>query len=74
MYKHSQIKDFELKDKYYFIAIGGIGMSGLAKFLLENGKKVSGSDINESKYTKELEKLGAEIFIGHNPNCSGINL
>ena len=52
------------KKKYYFIAIGGVGMSGLAKYLLENGCEVSGSDITESKYTSQLRKLGAKIYIG----------
>lgn len=52
--------------KFHFIAIGGIGMSGLAKYLIELGCCVSGSDIKESKYIKELEKLGAKIAIGHN--------
>lgn len=51
--------------KFHFIAIGGIGMSGLAKYLLELGCSVSGSDINESKYTKKVEKLGAKVSIGH---------
>lgn len=55
-----------IENKYFhFIAIGGVGMSGLAKYLLENGYKVTGSDIQESKYTKALEKLGAKIYIGH---------
>lgn len=59
----------DIKDKkFHFIAIGGIGMSGLAKYLLELGCKVSGSDIKDSKYTKELEKLGANITIGHQAN------
>ncbi len=52
--------------KYHFIAIGGIGMSGLAKYLLEDGNIVSGSDISDSKYIKKLRLLGAKIFIGHN--------
>lgn len=51
--------------KYHFIAIGGVGMSGLAKYLLQKGYIVSGSDIAESKYTKQLQDLGAKIFIGH---------
>ena len=51
--------------KYHFIAIGGIGMSGLAKYLLEKGFEVSGSDISDSKYINNLRKLGAEIYIGH---------
>ncbi len=40
-------------------------MSGLAKYLLENGYNVAGSDISESKYTKQLKELGATIHIGH---------
>lgn len=51
--------------KFHFIAIGGIGMSGLAKYLLEQGYSVSGSDVEESKYTKKIEKLGAKVYIGH---------
>ena len=50
---------------YHFIAIGGIGMSGLAKYLLEDGHTVSGSDIADSKYLEPLRKLGAKIYIGH---------
>lgn len=50
--------------KYHFIAAGGVGMSALARILLEKGCIVTGSDLNESKYTKLLRDLGAEIFIG----------
>jgi UDP-N-acetylmuramate--alanine ligase len=53
-----------LNKKYYFIAIGGVGMSGLAKYLLENGCEVSGSDIVDSKYIDKLRKLGATVYIG----------
>ena len=55
-------------EKYHFIAIGGIGMSGLAKYLLENGYEVSGSDIEDSKYARILKNMGAKIYIGHNEN------
>ena len=55
----------EIKTKnFHFIAAGGVGMSALAKFLLEKGCHVTGSDISESKYVKLLRELGAEIFIG----------
>lgn len=40
-------------------------MSGLAKYLLENGCDVSGSDIKDSKYVDKLRKLGATVHIGH---------
>lgn len=48
----------------HFIGIGGIGVSALAKYHLSKGKKVSGSDISSSSLTKELESLGAKVFIG----------
>jgi len=52
--------------KYHFIAIGGIGMSGLAKYLLEDGHTVTGSDIQDSKYINALKDMGAIVSIGHN--------
>lgn len=55
---------FEEIDGFYFIGIGGVSMSGLAKFLLSLGKKIGGSDIRESEYTEELEKLGVKISYG----------
>ncbi len=51
---------------FHFIAIGGVGQSALAKILLCLGYKVSGSDIQDSKYVQLVKKLGAEIYIGHN--------
>ena len=57
-----------MKKKYHFIAIGGVGMSGLAKFLLQKGFEVSGSDINDSKYVQKVKKLGAKVYIGHDEN------
>lgn len=43
-------------------------MSGLAKYLLQKGFEVSGSDINDSKYVQNVKKLGAKVFIGHDEN------
>ena len=40
-------------------------MSGLAKYLLEDGHSVSGSDISDSKYVDKLRQMGATISIGH---------
>lgn len=50
--------------KIYIIGIGGIGVSGLAKILLELGKEVSGSDLVSSEVTDRLISLGAKIIIG----------
>lgn len=51
--------------KYHLIGIGGIGMSGIARLLLEKGDKVSGSDLRRSKITDQLEKERVQIVIGH---------
>ena len=52
--------------KIHFIGIGGIGMSGLAEILINQGFKVSGSDLALSEVTDHLQDLGAEIHQGHN--------
>ena len=49
----------------HFIGIGGVSMSAIAKVLLHNKIKVSGSDFSLSASTEELISLGAEITIGH---------
>ncbi|MHB8840178.1 MAG: UDP-N-acetylmuramate--L-alanine ligase [Candidatus Aquicultor sp.] len=49
----------------HFVGIGGAGMSGIAKVLLDMGYKVSGSDLKESRYTASLREKGAIISIGH---------
>lgn len=54
-----------MEEIYHFIGIGGIGMSALARILLQQGKKVQGSDCAATKITKELEKLGARVYLGH---------
>lgn len=51
--------------KIHFIGIGGIGMSGIAEILLDQGFKVSGSDRALSEVTQRLESLGAKIFGSH---------
>lgn len=48
----------------YFIGIGGIGISALAKFYLEKGEKIAGSDAYDSDLIETLRKAGANIFIG----------
>ncbi len=52
------------KMKIHFIGIGGIGVSALARYYLEKGHKVSGSDLASSEITKGLRKRGARIRIG----------
>lgn len=45
----------------YFIGIGGIGMSNLARYFMSKGMRVAGYDRVETPLTKELVKEGAEI-------------
>lgn len=59
-----QLKEFNKDTKIYFIGIGGISMSALAKHLFHKGYHVSGSDLNRSVQTEDLSKLGVSIFIG----------
>lgn len=51
--------------KYHFLGIGGIGMSGLARILIGKNTEVSGSDQVSSDVTEGLQKIGAQVFIGH---------
>jgi len=50
---------------YYFIGIGGTGLSPIARILLERGQQVSGSDMLLSPMAQEVQELGAEVHIGH---------
>ena len=45
----------------FFIGIGGIGMSAIARYFASNGKKVAGYDKTPSQITLDLEDLGVEI-------------
>jgi UDP-N-acetylmuramate--alanine ligase len=51
--------------RYHFIGAGGVGMSGLARFLLEKKAMVSGSDQTAGAATSRLNRLGADIHVGH---------
>ena len=45
----------------YFIGIGGIGMSAIARYFAVNGKQVFGYDKTPSPITKKLEEIGIKI-------------
>src|SRR4051794_24270268 len=53
-------------EAFYFIGIGGIGMSALARYFLSSGKKVSGYDRTRTALTIELEKSGIAIHYEEN--------
>lgn len=52
----------------YFIGIGGIGMSALARYFKNIGKNVRGYDKTETQLTKELQQEGIEVHFEDNIN------
>lgn len=52
-------------DRAHFIGIGGAGMSGIALVLHERGCAVTGSDLKESRYVRDLRDAGIDVAIGH---------
>jgi len=57
-------------EKIHFIGIGGIGLSALAKFLFNDGHKISGSDIKQTEITNDLAtNFDAKITIPHHEDA-----
>ncbi|MFP3016096.1 MAG: UDP-N-acetylmuramate--L-alanine ligase [Wolbachia sp.] len=50
----------------HIIGIGGIGMSAIAEILHNSNCKVQGSDAQSNNNVDRLQRLGIEVFIGHN--------
>jgi UDP-N-acetylmuramate--alanine ligase len=60
--------------RFHFVGIGGIGMSGIAEILLNLGYRITGSDLKLSPITDRLRAQGAVIFEGHAAeNVEGAN-
>ena len=53
---------------YYFLGIGGIGMSALARYFHRRGDTVSGYDRTPSPLTAELEAEGIAVHYDDNPD------
>jgi len=49
----------------HFVGIGGVGISGIAEVLMNQGFRVSGSDLKQTDVTERLSGLGGDIYIGH---------
>ena len=49
----------------HFIGIGGVGMSGIARVAHDQGMVVTGSDMKESRYTKQLKEAGIQVMTGN---------
>ena len=55
-------------ENYYFLGIGGIGMSAIARYFKAKGFNVAGYDRTASLLTHELEKEG--IAVNYSDDCS----
>ena len=63
------IKKTEIDFQYlYFLGVGGIGMSGLARYFNALGKFVSGYDKTATTLTNELIVEGIDIHFEENIN------
>lgn len=51
--------------RVHFVGLGGIGMSGIARILLDRGDEVSGSDVTMTPILQDLSRRGARVAIGH---------
>jgi UDP-N-acetylmuramate--alanine ligase len=55
--------------RVHMVGIGGAGMSGIARILLDRGGLVSGSDAKESRGVAALRARGAQVRIGHDASA-----
>lgn len=72
---NSFVPEMRRIEQIHFVGIGGAGMSGIAEVLLNQGYRISGSDIAPSANTQRLAALGCDVFIGHREsNIDGANV
>jgi UDP-N-acetylmuramate--alanine ligase len=69
--------DLDAPRTVHVVAIGGAGMSAIARYLHALGHTVSGSDQRESKLLDRLASEGITIFVGHRaeqvpPDCDAV--
>ena len=68
IHSYMRLKGLNQSKKIYFIGIGGISMSALAKFLSVCGYHVSGSDAVKNEETEALAFYGVKTYIGAEVN------
>ncbi len=55
----------------HFVGVGGVGMSGIAELLANQGYRITGSDLRESAAVARLRSLGISVTIGHSAENVG---
>ncbi|MGF1758459.1 UDP-N-acetylmuramate--L-alanine ligase [Photobacterium sagamiensis] len=61
----TMVPEMRRVERIHFVGIGGAGMSGIAEVLVNEGYRISGSDLAPNAVTNSLTSKGAEIFFGH---------
>ena len=70
-----QIPEMRRVRQIHFVGIGGSGMCGIAEVLLNQGYRISGSDIARSAAVDRLVQLGAKVTLGHHAeNVTGADV
>ena len=59
------MRDLPSGKRVFFVGIGGISMSGLARIAVNYGLVVAGSDMHPSERTDELESIGIHVYGKH---------
>lgn len=70
MVKADHIKQYVIPEmrrinQIHFVGIGGVGMSGIAEVLCNQGYTITGSDMHDGAITQRLVEQGVAVFIGH---------
>ena len=61
----SDIPEMRRIRSIHFVGIGGAGMCGIAEVLLNQGYRITGSDLKRSAATDRLKNMGARIYFRH---------
>jgi len=59
------VQPFNKVKHIHFIGIGGVGMSGIAEVLHNQGFTISGSDLAQSAVTQRMQAMGITCYLGH---------
>jgi UDP-N-acetylmuramate--alanine ligase len=63
--------DLAAPRRIHFVGVGGAGMSGIARILIQRGHAVSGTDLQEGRALDELRAMGARVRTGHDAEAIG---
>lgn len=61
----TMVPEMRRVERIHFVGIGGAGMSGIAEVLINEGYRISGSDLAPNAVTERLSAKGAAIYFGH---------